>query len=57
MSQEQDAIFLGTFTLVPTVLTVFGIFAAIMGRRFGNPAQTEGSVAEQPPAATDTTHE
>ncbi|MCG3146466.1 MAG: hypothetical protein HONDAALG_04559 [Gammaproteobacteria bacterium] len=57
MSQEQDAIFLRTFTIVPTVLTVFGIFAAIMGRRFGNPAQTEGSVAEQPPAATDTTHE
>ncbi len=57
MSQEQDAIFFRNFTLVPTVLTGFGIFIAIMGRHFGNLAQTEGPVAVQPPAATDTTHE
>lgn len=57
MSQEQDAIFFRNFTLVLVALTVFGIFAAIMGRHFGNLAQTGASVAEQPPAATETTHE
>lgn len=57
MSQEQDAIFFRNFTLVLIVLTAFGIFAAIMGRHFGNLAQTDAPVAGQPPAATETTHE
>ncbi|MEZ5446378.1 MAG: hypothetical protein R3F45_11450 [Gammaproteobacteria bacterium] len=57
MSQEQDAIFFRNFTLVLVALTVFGIFAAIMGRHFANLAQTDASVAEQPPAATESTHE
>jgi hypothetical protein len=57
MSQEQDAIFFRNFTLVLVALTIFGIFAAIMGRHFGNLAQTGASVVEQPPATTETTHE
>ena len=57
MSQEQDSIFFRNFTLVLVALTVFGIFAAIMGRHFGNLAQKDATVAQQPPAATETTHE
>ncbi|MCG3202000.1 MAG: hypothetical protein NFCOHLIN_01872 [Gammaproteobacteria bacterium] len=57
MSQEQDAIFFRNFTLVLVALTAIGIFAAIMGRHFGNLAQTDASVAGQPAAATETTHE
>lgn len=52
MSKEQDAAFFRNFTLVLVALTVFGLFAAFMGRHFGAMAN-KGAVT----AAAETTHE
>ena len=54
MSQEQDAIFFRNFTLVLVALTVFGIFAAFMGRHFASLAQHDAIPA---PAAVESAHE
>jgi hypothetical protein len=55
MSQEQDAIFFRNFTLVLVALTIFGIFAAIMGRHFAAMASRDSvpATAEQPAASAE----
>lgn len=58
MSKEQDAVFFRNFTLVLVALTVFGVFAAIMGRHFGAMVnQDAGTAAAQSAATMEITHE
>ncbi|MFO1436090.1 MAG: hypothetical protein U1F34_06995 [Gammaproteobacteria bacterium] len=57
MSQEQDAIFFRNFALVLVALTIFGFFAAIMGRHFAPLADKSNSTAVAAPATTEAPHE
>lgn len=52
MSKEQDAVFFRNFVLVMVLLTVFGVIAALLGRRFATQADKVHGTATAASAAS-----